>query len=156
MKRSLHKCSLTLRHIGHTPLMMDCSNLWKHCYRLNHASFHKVQMYVAYPYLHVTVSLHYLPRRVRSRVSCNKTPAAVIQSDPLQVCCHGIVTQSRPTVEQSARDFRNTTLHAKDGTSVNCKPITAWHYNCEPDSCAMWVSYQQKLSLQELNQLIGI
>jgi len=49
MKRILHKCSLTLRHIGHTPLIMDFSNLWKHCwYRLTHASFHKVWMYVAY------------------------------------------------------------------------------------------------------------
>jgi len=40
--------------------------------------FSQVQMYVAYPYQHVTVSLHYLPRCVRSRVSCNKTPANVI------------------------------------------------------------------------------
>jgi len=35
-------------------------------------------MYVTYRYQHVTVSLHYLPRRVRSTVSCNKTPATVI------------------------------------------------------------------------------
>jgi len=35
-------------------------------------------MYVAYRYQHVTVSLHYLPRRLRSTVSCNKTPATVI------------------------------------------------------------------------------
>jgi len=32
-----------------------------------------------------------------------------------------------------------------------------WYYICEPDSCAVWVSYRQKkLSLQESNQLIGI
>ena len=41
---------------------MEFSNLWNHCYRLTHASFHKVQMYVAYRYQHVTVSLHYLPK----------------------------------------------------------------------------------------------
>jgi len=32
MERILHKCSLTLKHIGHTPLIMYFSNLWKHCY----------------------------------------------------------------------------------------------------------------------------
>ena len=38
-----------------------------------------------------------------------------------------------------------------------CKLITAWHYICEPDSCAVWVSYRQKKRpLQESNQLIGI
>jgi len=50
-------------------------------------------MYVAYRYQHVTVSLHHLLRCVRSTVSCNKTPAIVIKSEPLQVCCHGIVTK---------------------------------------------------------------
>jgi len=42
MKRILHKCSLTLKHIGHTLLILDFSNLWKHCYRLTNASFCKV------------------------------------------------------------------------------------------------------------------
>ena len=38
-----------------------------------------------------------------------------------------------------------------------CKLITAWHYICEPDSCAVWVSFRQKKRpLQESNQLIGI
>ena len=41
-------------------LIMDISNLWKHCYRLTHASFHKLSIYVAYRYQHVTISLHYL------------------------------------------------------------------------------------------------
>jgi len=35
-------------------------------------------MYVTYRYQLVTVSLHFPPRRVRSTVSCNKTPATVI------------------------------------------------------------------------------
>jgi len=48
---------------------------------------------VAYRYQHVTVSLHHLARRLRSTVSCNKTPATVIQSEPLQICCHVVVTQ---------------------------------------------------------------
>jgi len=93
MKKILHKSNLTLKHIGHTPLIMDFSNLWKNCYRLAHASFYKVQICVAYPDQHVTVWLHYLPRCLRSTVSCNKTPATVIQSEPLQISCHVIVTQ---------------------------------------------------------------
>jgi len=113
-------------------------------------------MYVAHRYQHVTASLHYLPRCLRSTVSCSKTPATVIQSKPLQICCHVITTQLRPTVEQSARDFRNPPLQAKEGTRVICKLITAGHYDCEPDSCAVWVSYRKKLSVQESNQLIGI
>jgi len=35
-------------------------------------------MYVTYRYQLVTASLYCLPRRVRSTVSCNKTPATVI------------------------------------------------------------------------------
>jgi len=73
--------------------------------------------------------------------------------DLLPCYCYAIKTNSRTTV----RDFRNQPLQAKEGTWVNYKLITAWHYICEPDSCAVWVSYRQKkLSLQESNQLIGI
>jgi len=66
--------------------------------------------------------------------------------------CYAIKTNnrtihSRLSLPPSARKGRDIS---------NCKSITAWHYNCEPDSCAMWVSYKQKLSLQESNQLIGI
>ena len=50
----MHKCGLTLRHIGHTPTNNRFLNLWKHCYSLTHASFHKVQMYAACRYQHVT------------------------------------------------------------------------------------------------------
>jgi len=79
MKRNLHKCSLTLRHIGHTRTNNGFFKLVEALLcRLTHASFHKVQMYVDYLYQHVTVSLHYLPTCVRPTVSCNKTPATVI------------------------------------------------------------------------------
>jgi len=76
----------------------------------------------------------------------------------IQICCHVIVTQWRPTVEQSARDFRNPPLQKKKRTWVNCKliTVTAWHYNCESDSSAVCVSYRQKMSFQESNQLIGM
>jgi len=94
MKRSLHKCSLTLKNIGHTRANNGFFKLVEALLcRLTHAFFHKVQMYVAYRYQHVTISLHYLPRCLRSTVSCNKPPDTVMYSEPLQVCCHGIVTQ---------------------------------------------------------------
>jgi len=50
-------------------------------------------MYVTCRYQLVTVSLNYQPRRVRSTVSCNKTPATVVWSELLQICCHVIITQ---------------------------------------------------------------
>jgi len=64
---------------------------------------------------------------------CNKTPATVIWSEPLKICCRTIVTQWRPTVEQSARKFRNPPLQVKERTWVNRKLITVWQQNCELD-----------------------
>ena len=78
MKRILHKFSLTLRHIGHTRTNNGFFKLVEALLQTHSCFFSQVQMYVAYPYQHVTVSLHYLPRCVRSRVSCSKTPANVI------------------------------------------------------------------------------
>jgi len=79
MKRNLHRCSLTLRYIGHTRTNNRFFKLVEALLcRLTHASFHKVQMYEAYRYQHVTVSLHNLPGCVCLTVSCNKTPATVI------------------------------------------------------------------------------
>jgi len=45
MKRSVHKMISVVWHSGSLValvLILDFSNLWKHCYRLTHASFHKV------------------------------------------------------------------------------------------------------------------
>ena len=69
----------------------------------------------------VTVSLHYLPRCLCSTVTCGKTPTTVTWSEPLKICCHVIVTQQRPTVEQSARKCRNMALQAKEQT---------WTHHC--------------------------
>jgi len=60
--------SFDLRYsLGHVDrsltLTMDFSNLWKHCYRFTHASFHKVYNYTWITAIStVTVSLHYLQR----------------------------------------------------------------------------------------------
>ena len=51
--------------------------------------------------------------------------------------CYAIKTNSRKIHSRLSQP-------ASAETWVNCKPITAWHYNCEPDSCAVWASYWQK------------
>jgi len=64
--------------------------------------------------------------------------------DFLPYYCYTIKTI---TVEQFARKFGNLSLQAKERTWVNCKLIAARHQNCEPGSCAVWVSCQQINSL---------
>jgi len=45
------------------------------------------------PLLAVTVWLLYLPRCLRSTITCNKTPTSATTSDLLKISCHVIVTQ---------------------------------------------------------------
>jgi len=80
-------------------------------------------------------------RRSHPTITCCKTPTTVTWSEPLKSCCHVNVTESSPIAEQVARKFRNRYLQAKERTWVNCKLITAWHQNKEPDYCVVWVSY---------------
>ena len=64
--------SYLLGHVDNslTPTM-DFSNLWKHCYRFTHASFHRVQNYTwLIGISRFIVSLHYLPRCLCSTVTC--------------------------------------------------------------------------------------
>jgi len=91
----------------------------------------------------ITASLHCLPRCLRSRVTCDKTPNVVTWSEHLKICCHVINTRKRPTVKQSARKFGNLSVQTNERTWVNCKLSTAWHQNSEPGSCSAWVSYRQ-------------
>jgi len=104
----------------------------------------------------VIVSLHYLlscHRRLRSTVTCDKTPTIVtfFKSEPLLPCdCYAIMTNSR-TIRS---EVLQPDCAGSGADLVNCKLITAWHQNSEPDSCAVWLSYRQiKLPLQELSQL---
>jgi len=71
-----------------------------------------VWTYVAYRY-QKSVSLHYLPRCLHSAVTCGKTPTTITWSASSKICCHVIVTQQRPIVEQFAPEFRNLPLQAK-------------------------------------------
>jgi len=55
-----------------------------------------------------------MPRCLRLTVTCGKTPTTVTSSKPLKICCHIVVTQQRPTVEQSERKLRNLRLVGKE------------------------------------------
>jgi len=67
-----------------------------------------------------------------------------------------MVTQQRPTVEQSARDIRNLLLQAKEGTWMNCKLITV-HDTMTVNLTLVQCEFHsgKKLSLQQSHQLIG-
>jgi len=67
VKRSLHKSRLiklfTRARCSQFHTTMDFSNLWKHCYRFTHASFHTVYNYSWLTAISsVTATLHCLPR----------------------------------------------------------------------------------------------
>ena len=93
----------------------------------------------ASPLSAVTVWLHYLPRCVRSIVTCGKSK-----------------TPTPPWLEVHLRKFvavlllRNKRFRVsqpasagKEADLVNCKLSTACYLNSGPSSCAVWVSYRQ-------------
>jgi len=112
IKRSLHKITLTLSHIGHTHANNGFFKLVKallHIY--SYFISHSITKVRGFPPSAVTVSLYYLQRCLSSSSTdtCGKTSTATTTtwSEPLKICGHVIVTQYKPTVEQSARNFRN-------------------------------------------------
>jgi len=58
----------------------------------------------------VTVSLHYLPRRLHSLVTCGKTPKCIFE-DLLPCYCYA----TKAIVEQFTCEFRNLPLQARSG-----------------------------------------
>jgi len=50
--------------------------------------------------------------RLFSTVTWGKTPSCITSSEHLKICCHVIVTQWRPIVQQSAPEFGNLPLQA--------------------------------------------
>jgi len=142
MKRSLHKCRLTLRHIGHTRINNGFFKLMEALLQIHSCVFSQSINVCNLP-LSACHCLAALTAKVCAFNSLMQQNACYRNIKwTLQIFCHVIVTQWRPTVEQSAREFRNPPLQAKEEIYVNRKLITAWHYNCEPDSCAVCVSYR--------------
>jgi len=109
----------------------------------------------ALPLSAVTVSLHYLPRRLHSMVTCGKTPSTITWSASSKICWHVIVTQQRPMVEQFAPEFRNLPLQARSDTSE----LQAHNYMFSKQwtwlLCSVSVISANRLSLQKLTQIIG-
>ena len=86
----------------------------------------------------------------------------------LHPCCYrnikrtsaGLLPRYRYAIKTNSRTIRSRLLEPTSagkgrdqGTWVNGKPITAWHYNCEPDSCAVWVSYWQKTVIARIKSI---
>ena len=145
--------SCSLRYIGHTQSHTN-NGLLKLVEPLQWVQWcfltHSIKLR-AFPISAVTVSLHYLPRCLRSAVTSGKTPTTVTWGKPLKICCHVIVTQQRPTVEQSARKLRNL-LHyywERSGHKLSSLHYTErWTWLV----CSVSVKPANKLSLQELNK----
>jgi len=78
----------------------------------SNVSFHIVSKYVA-----CAISSHslHIPAKMsafNSHMQQNATDTT--RSEPLKICCHVIVTQQTPIVEQCAHKFRNLPLQAKE------------------------------------------
>jgi len=58
--------------------------------------------------------------------------------DLLPCYCYAIKINSRTMRSQVSQPA----FAGKGAYLVNCKLITAWYQNSEPDSCAVWVSYR--------------
>ena len=133
---------------------MDFSNLWKPCYRFTHACFHTVQSNAISS--HYLASLHYLPRCLRRAVTCGKTPATVTWSEDLEifaVFCHAIKTNSRTIrsrLSQPASAGKRADMCEQQ--AHHCMAPEQWTWLL----CSVSVIPANKLSLEELHQLIGI
>ena len=77
----------------------------------------------------VTVSLHYLPRYLRSTATCGKAPIAVTWSEPL-------LPHYFCAIKTSIRTIRSQVTHpvsaGNEEALVNCKLITAWYQGRNP------------------------
>jgi len=105
----------------------------------------------------VTVSLHYLPRCLRSTVPCRKTLIAVISKltseDLLPRYCYAIQNNSRTFRSQvSQPTFPGKWTDMNELQAHRCKGPEQW-MNL---TLVQWESTANKLSLQKLNQSIGI
>jgi len=144
MKRSLLKCSLTLRHIGHT--------------RTNNGFFKLVEALLQTHscFFSQSTNVNCLPLSACHCLAALLTKMFAVNSLIQKNACYrnikwtfaGLLPRYCCAIKTNWRTIRsrlhNPPLQAEKETWVSCKPITAWHCNCEPDSCAVWVSYRQK------------
>jgi len=140
MKRSLHKWSLPLRHIGHTRTYYGFFKLVEALLQTHSCFFSQ------------SLNVRGLPLSACHCFAALTAKMCAFSSLMQQNACYRNVKwtfadllpcyyYAMKTNSGSARDFRNPPLHAKEGTCVNSKLIPAWQYNCEPDSCAVWCEF---------------
>ena len=143
MKRRLLKCSLTLGHIGHTRTNNGFFKLVEALLQ-THSCFFSQSINVRGLPLSACHCLAALPAKMcafnslMQRYACYRNKKWTF-AGLLPRYCYEIKTKHRTIhsrLSQPASEGEDTWAH--------CKLITAWHYNCETDSCAVWVSYRQK------------
>jgi len=140
-------------------LTMDFSNMWKHCCRFDTFMLLFTQCkctWLTAISSQCLISLYYLPRYLRSTVTCGKTSATVTWSEPLKFLpcyCYAIKTNSGTSRSQLSQS-------ASAGKLGDMRELQA-HHCMTPELCTcllcnLNVIQANKLSFQELNQLIGI
>jgi len=100
---------------------------------------------------HCIAALHYLPRRLRSKVARSKTPTTVTWSEHLKIWGYVFVVQYRPTTNRS-QVSQPASAGQEANMSHHCMTPQEWTWL----SCSVWVISANKLSSQEVDQLIGI
>jgi len=106
---------------------------------------------IVLPLSPVTVSQHYLPRSLRSIVTCGKTPTTVTWTASSNICCHVVVTQQRP-IESFATCPRRKRSEFSELQAHHCMTPEQWTWLL----CSGSVISANELLLQELTQLIRI
>ena len=105
----------------------------------------------ALPLSAFTVSLHYLPRRLHSIVTCGKTPTTVTWSASSKICYHVIVTQQRPIVNNSLPSFATCLCRQRADMSElqahNCMLSKQWTWPV----CSVSVISANRLSFARIN-----
>jgi len=145
MKRSLLKF-LTLRHIGHTRTSNGFFKLVETLLQTHSCFFSQSTNVRGFP-LSACHCLAAFPAKMWAFNSLMQQNACWCYRNMkwtfaglLPRYCYAIKTNTRTIRSRHSQ----TASESKEETWVNCKLITAWHCNCELDSCAVWASYRQK------------
>jgi len=86
----------------------------------------------------VSLSLHYLPKCLRSTVTCH---AAKRLPPWLEVHLRRFVAMLLFRKQNPISQVSKPAPEGIEADLVNCKLVAACYQNSEPDSCAVWVSY---------------
>jgi len=151
MKWSLHKCSLTLRHIGHTRTNNGFFKIVEALLQ-THSCFFSQSTNVRGLLLSACHCLAALPAKMCAFNSLMQQNACYSNTKQTFAGLLPWYCYARKNNSRKIRSRLSQPASVGRMTWVNCKLITAWHYNCEPESCAAWVSYRQK-SCQCKNQI---